>query len=230
MPFDQHTKKKTASAIKVLLVIAVVIFIIWPPFYFAESIDADIVDASTKQPVVGANVVAIWILESGGLGGSHTTGVLKTKETVTDKNGHFHIGWWGPRIALSGMLVSNSPKFVIFNPQYYSRVLSNEGTSQRPMHLVQESDWDQKRIELKKITTLKERVSSAKYASSTLKIVLTQGHCLMWRDSQDAWLAIIKEQEALTEAGEDTGQIMNKANFLRSGLCGNPEKLFGEQS
>jgi hypothetical protein len=62
-------------------------------FYFANAIEAWIIDAETRKPVEGAVVVARWTLEYEG-GADYDMVVL---ETVTDKNGRFTFPAWGPQ-------------------------------------------------------------------------------------------------------------------------------------
>jgi len=77
-----------------------------------------------------------------------------------------------------------------------------------------------------KINSIEERVNSARYSSDTLDILFMYSGCY-WENAQNAWLAIIREGETLQKLGADTTGIMNKENFERRVLCGDPQKLFG---
>ncbi len=64
-------------------------------FYYAEAIEAWIIDAETRKPVQGAVVVARWKLVYGLEGGYAYDWVVL--ETMTDENGRFTFPAWGPR-------------------------------------------------------------------------------------------------------------------------------------
>ncbi len=67
-----------------------------PPLYWGEVIQARVIDADTGQPVDGAAVVADWKLYGGGIGHGGHHRPLFVEETVTDANGEFTFGKWGP--------------------------------------------------------------------------------------------------------------------------------------
>jgi hypothetical protein len=88
-------------ALGIFLAIILLILIVGkPPWYTAKPISAVVVDFDTKKPVEDAVVVAIWILEKGTLAGSYITGVLEAEESISDKNGRFHIEGWGLKFLL----------------------------------------------------------------------------------------------------------------------------------
>ena len=69
--------------------------------YSAKEIEARVIDADTRQPLEGVNVVAHWVLHFGMEGGQQTD--LELMETVTDKNGRFHFPAWGPKPIPAGL-------------------------------------------------------------------------------------------------------------------------------
>ena len=171
----------------------------------------------------GANVVAIWILVGGYTGSP--TGIIKVTEAITDKNGRFSIGWWGPRIPLAGRFTVNTPEIIIFSPDHRSRVLNNSKTLRMPLSPLQSSDWDNTIIELNRISTTEDRLNNAKYAQTHLEYTLTYAGCY-WESAPNAWLAIIHEGETLRSLGGNARWIINRENFIKRVSCGDPQELF----
>jgi hypothetical protein len=129
-----------------LLVIVGLTGCLAPPMYWAESIHGRVVDADSGAPVEGAVVVADWKLYGGGMGHGGHRDSLFVEETVTDSNGEFRFGKWGPKLRpLSGEL-DTAPWLVVFKAGYEHRFLPNEYDSN---WFVRRSDWDRKTIELK---------------------------------------------------------------------------------
>ena len=118
-----------------------------PPMYWAESIHGRVVDADSGAPVEGAVVVADWKLYGGGMGHGGHRDSLFVEETVTDSNGEFRFGKWGPKLRpLSGEL-DTAPWLVVFKAGYEHRFLPNEYDSK---WFVRRSDWDGRAIELRR--------------------------------------------------------------------------------
>ncbi len=89
--------------------------------YSAKPIEAWVVDAETKQPVEGVNVVAHWELSYGLEGGGSDT--LTVSEAVTDKNGRFYFQGWGPKevpkhLPSEARLKNRDPVVIIFKSGY----------------------------------------------------------------------------------------------------------------
>lgn len=90
-----------------------------------------VIDADTKQPIVGLVVVASWIGEQGSITGG-TSRKEGVKEVLTDKNGEWSIkGPSGTRSEIliniytfitffTGTYYTNPPEFVYFKPGYCS--------------------------------------------------------------------------------------------------------------
>lgn len=118
--------------------------------YSAEPIEAWVVDAETKQPIEGVIVTANWQLEEGTLGGNVLAGQLMVMETVTDKNGKFAFPGWGPKLALSSHLVNRDPQLLLFKSGYEYRGLQNTFIVDYNKGSLRRSEWNGKRIEIKK--------------------------------------------------------------------------------
>lgn len=84
--------------------------------YTSGPYQGKVIDAETKQPLVGAAVVAVWNWEGFGLG-HPTEGFYDALEVVTDANGEFTIPQqtFLPR---SGFIWIQQPYFTIYYPGY----------------------------------------------------------------------------------------------------------------
>ena len=97
--------------------------------YSAKPIEAWVVDAETKQPLEGVNVVAHWGLSYGLEGGGSDT--LTVSEAVTDKNGRFYFPGWGPKevpkhLPPEARLKNIDPVVILFKSGYRYRPLARE--------------------------------------------------------------------------------------------------------
>ena len=137
--------------------------------YYANSIEARIVDAQTGNPVQGAIVTANWQLE-GGFESGIAVDQLKILETVTDAYGKFTIPAWGPKFTIRGHASFKWPQILVFKPGYKSLRLTNEARS--GSQYTTSSDWNAKTIKLESFTgTLAEYVEHLSSLSSTLENV-----------------------------------------------------------
>ena len=121
--------------------------------YSAKPIEGWVVDAATKQPLDGVNVVAHWVVNFGMEGGQGTD--LMLMETVTDKNGRYAFPKWGPAkvpldLPWDARMKSQSPELIFFKRDYQFRAMSNETTGPQPGPgpLVRTSDWAGKTIQM----------------------------------------------------------------------------------
>jgi hypothetical protein len=128
--------------------------------YSAEPIQARVVDAETKQPLAGVNVVANWQLE-GGLEGGTNLGQMMVMETVTDSAGQFRFPAWGPKAMPSGYplvyqnarLKDMDPQLLLFKSGYNYLALYNDKTWEQKRGTglsVRTSDWNGKTIGMRK--------------------------------------------------------------------------------
>jgi hypothetical protein len=200
----------------------------WPPFYFANSIDAQVVEKDTGKPVDGVNVVAIWILENG-FPEAGPSDILKVEEAYTDQNGKFHLDKWGPRFKFIAYLGSYSPLLILYDNNHKIKTLENHRIDGQFRKVVRESDWNHTTIQMKRNSSIQDRLSNAERATNQLKMYLRLGNCDSWKGAQKIMLAIVNEQESLEKMGEDTEDIMSKEFYLsRTRYCGHPEKYFKE--
>jgi len=211
------------GVVPIVMVLAFLLYVfMWPPFYFAKSIDAQVVENETGKPVDGVNVLAIWILENG-FPEAGPRDILKVEEAFTDQNGKFHLDKWGPRFKFIDYLRSYSPLLILYDNNHKMEMLENHGIDGQPRKVVRESDWNQKQIQMKRNSSIKDRLSSAEEATNQLKMYLRLGNCDSWKGAQKMMLAIVNERESLEKLGENTEDIMSKGFFLsRTRYCGHP--------
>jgi hypothetical protein len=135
-----------------------------PPLYWAEVIHACVIDADTGQPVEDAVVVADWKLYGGGVGhGGHHRSLL-VEETVTDANGEFTFGKWGPKQRPAYAVLDTAPWLLIFKSGYQHRFLSNQADSNGALR---RSDWNGRTVELKRfVGTPEQRVDALRLVLS----------------------------------------------------------------
>jgi len=76
-----------------------------------------VVDAETKDPLVGAVVLVYWQRLAPGIGHGPAEGFLDAEEVLTDANGEFVVGKNPPASLIPGTWVSD-PYITIFTPGY----------------------------------------------------------------------------------------------------------------
>jgi hypothetical protein len=210
------------GVVPLAMVLAFLLYVfVWPPFYFAKSIDAQVVEKETGKPVDGVNVVAIWILENG-FPEAGPRDILKVEETFTDQKGKFHLDKWGPRFKFVAYLNSYSPLLILYDNNHKIEVLENGGQTRK---VVQESNLNHTTIQMKRNSSIKDRISSARHATNLLKMYLDLGNCDSWKGAQKMMLAIVNEGESLKKMGADMKDIdiMSKEFYLsRTRFCGHP--------
>src|SRR4029077_456506 len=86
------------------------------PLFAGGPYKGRVIDAETKEPIVGAVVLAVWYRRAPGLG-VPSQGFLDAEETLTDKNGEFVIGEHPPASLIPGTWV-DGPRIIIFYPNY----------------------------------------------------------------------------------------------------------------
>lgn len=119
----------------------------WGPLvYWAEPIQAKVVDAETGKPLEGVVVVAQWILNDGIVDSRHRIR-FQVLEALTDSQGEFLIPGWGPRPRRPFAFLDNrDPVLTLFKGDYHPEYLFNE-THQSTW--VRTSEWNGQTISLK---------------------------------------------------------------------------------
>jgi len=125
-----------------------------PMFYFGKSIDAQVLDVDTGEPVEDVVVVAFWLLD-GGLEGGSNRGVVNVKETVTDAEGKFHFSFWGPKkiphwTSWDARMKGDSPQILLYKKGYHPRQLRDRYKPSFFTSPITESSWDGKQIQMQK--------------------------------------------------------------------------------
>lgn len=111
-------------------------------FYSADEITATVVDADTKAPIEGVNVVAEWAIR-GGINYGSIVGYMNVIETVTDKEGKFHFPSWGPRPNFHlGEIRQSAPALMLFKNGYRYTSMENNGNSLDAAPSKTKSDWN----------------------------------------------------------------------------------------
>ncbi len=125
-----------------------------PMFYFAKSIDAQVIDVDTGEPINDVVVVAFWLLDGGWEGGSNR-GVVNVIETTSDAQGNFHFSGWGPKkiphwFSWDARLKGDSPQILLYKKGYYPRQLRDR---YRPTFFTSpftDSSWDGMQVKMQR--------------------------------------------------------------------------------
>ena len=127
--------------------------------YSAKPISATVIDADTKQPLSGVNVLIEWTLQNSN---ASSESFWVVDEAVTDAQGRFTLSGWGPQLVpqrlteLPRRLGPEQPTIYVFKSGYEFESASNPrdswmiGNRQWTGDLVRSSYWDSKSIKLKK--------------------------------------------------------------------------------
>jgi hypothetical protein len=75
-----------------------------------------VVDAETKEPIAGAVVVVIYHKTTLGLGAGTISSIINVRETLTDKDGVFHVPSY--TTIIQPFSWESSASFIIFKPGY----------------------------------------------------------------------------------------------------------------
>lgn len=172
--------------------------------YSAKETTAVVVDAETKQPLEGVNVVANWVLEYGHFGDhqyTHVTWILM--ETVTDRSGSFSFPAWGPKAVPASLPMSTSmsnrdPQVTFFKSGYVQHMVFNQITG--PVgrgELLRSWSGNGKTIELKRFNG-----DLLQYGFGLRRVLTRVGwpEC-NWKKIPRMILALHKEDEKLKRQG-----------------------------
>ncbi|ROZ76070.1 carboxypeptidase-like regulatory domain-containing protein [Ramlibacter sp. WS9] len=200
--------------------------------YSAKPIEGWVVDAATKQPLEGVNVVAHWVVNFGMEGGQGTD--LMLMETVTDRNGRYAFPGWGPTQLPVGRpwearMKSQSPELIFYKKDYWWNAVSNEtkGPQPGPGPLVRTSDWNGKTFELKKFEDTLDRYGSV--VSGVLTSVSWGSNC-RWKQIPRMLVALDRESARLWQQKifNDLPTIQRVENASVREACGSVKDFFAE--
>lgn len=163
-----------------IVTIALIIYLLAPRRYSAESLGAWVVDAETGIPISGVIVVAHWVLE----GGAHVDDVSEfmVLETVTDEKGYFYFPAWGPKWHWGRSTLTNeSPELLLFKDGYRYIRLQDQMTDAawRGRYIpVLQSDWNNKHIKLERFKgTLEEYSNHISILNTQMRFAYDIGKC-----------------------------------------------------
>lgn len=210
--------------------------------YSAEPIEAWVVDAETKQPLAGVNVVAHWQLE-GGLEGGANLGQVMVMETVTDGNGKFGFPAWGPKEVpkydewwySNARLTNLDPELLLFKSGYTPMRLFNSKTMEQRGSKGPElrtSDWNGKTIGMERfkgsLEAYADRLSSLNISLEQVAFLrhaeLPRDEC-KWKRIPLMIIAMGKENVML----KDKGIRYRFGSAYEDLLSASSEKYFAEK-
>ncbi|MEK6678286.1 MAG: hypothetical protein AABY39_02600 [Nitrospirota bacterium] len=91
---------------------------LWWMVYHKPAFKGKVIDAETKEPIEGAVVVAVYDKATIGLGAGSISSIIEVRETLTDKEGMFHIPSY--LTIIQPFSIENEANFIIFKPGYGS--------------------------------------------------------------------------------------------------------------
>lgn len=202
----------------------------------AEPVSAQVVDATTGQPIAGVAVVAHWELHGGSFtGDALPCGVAGVEEAVTDQEGRFHIPGWGPKWSSCDVQIWN-PNLVFFKPGYEPKDVNNDVVYPLATVSVSRSQWNGKTIQLAKNTDSDLGKLMSVYAQdfgslnlSFLRFVVDYPDGCYWKEVPNMLRAVIAQEKIFHAAGNHLGSIAsiliaNNDHFQKiAPQCGSPK-------
>ncbi len=211
----------------------------YPPAYSAESIEARVIDAESKQPLEGVIVTADWELRGGGLalGGSSYAGELMVMEAVTDKSGRLYFPAWGPIRQSKGELHNHDPRLILFKPGYRYEILSNKPRyeAEAALEPVRRSQWNGRTIEMKRFIDRPMTIGPYKYETSAyaehLSFLNTSLETIVmddcnWKKIPRMLLALKDQKDVFRKQGIRFSLIGADYVPTNPKECGTPEEFF----
>jgi hypothetical protein len=124
--------------------------------YSADPVYAQVVDSDTGKPIEDVVVVAYWELYQGSItGDGMPCGAANVEETLTDKDGWFHIPGWGPVKGACGVMRNMNPFVYLFKSGYaYVRKAGGVGLNVSKRVTKAQVDWNGQTIKLSKINNI----------------------------------------------------------------------------
>lgn len=216
----------------IFVVLAVLLLQSCTNSYSAKPIEAWVIDAETKQPMEGVNVVAVWLLEYGLEGGGSTA--MTIMETVTDKNGRFYFSAWGPKdipknLPSEARLKDLDPMLQFFKSGYSGQQLFNKrdiGSMWGHGASLRSSEWDGKKVEMAR---LHGAVHTYGFNLPDFYYIEFGKYC-EWKYIPKMIVAVSKEQKRFTEQQiHFYGLDFTKLKLLpNQDMCGSAESFFEE--
>ena len=202
-----------------------------PRIYFgADEVYGTVLDAETKEPLQGVNVLGVW-KQYDGYHANYSANLVM-RESVTDEKGYYKLDGWWPRLTFSGYLRDSAPSLIFYKYGYAPNRMGNIAWGPYAGNYTH-SEWTGKTIEMKKfVGTPKNYAESLSSLGDFLQYDSWYSGC-DWKRVPQYTAAMIKLNISL---GQDRG--WGPSNFtldqLRSSgaRCGfNPgevEKFLGK--
>lgn len=223
-----YGKAISATALAILLASCAA----FPKGYGGAPLEGRVIDARTKQPLEGVIVVQYWELRRPTVvGHSNFAGVLHVDETVTDKDGRYTFGRWGPvTVPAGGVIVySGSPDLSFFKPGYIPAGRGNylpEAYGAHERSSAMWSDWRGKTIELEPASnSLKDY--ARRLVSQDISFSAMYGGSCDWLKIPRMVSALHKEKMRLSQAGVSSS-ITDIDQLAEKGNCGNVREILRE--
>lgn len=200
--------------------------------YSAKPMSAVVVDAETGQPLEGANVVALWALQSPT---GRSAGNLEIMEAMTDAEGRFRIAGWSDKPVPSDLprgtrLNNRDPALRFFKSGYRPLTLDNSETQPNRMRTENElytrfSSWDGKTIRLERYRGAPEVYLSLVRGMTT---GLGAGIPCGWKKTPRLYVALMQEEKRLRTAGVASylPSMESLENAFRNAGCGSAAEFF----
>lgn len=186
-----------------VLLVMLIVLLNGCAIYSANPISARVVDADTKEPLEGVNVVAHWNVVHHDW--NSFRGDMVVMEDVTDKEGRFHFPAWGPKripkeFPWGSYMEATNPHITLYKPGYAYQELFNDrfGPQEDFKPGINSSDWNGKTVEMKKFE------GTVRDYSTQLHLLLTDisfWHCL-WTQMPNVLATVYQEEQKLKALGK----------------------------
>ncbi|HEX5055040.1 MAG TPA: hypothetical protein VFX02_00940 [Gammaproteobacteria bacterium] len=194
--------------------------------YSGGSIEGDVFDQITGQPMQGVIVAAFWELE----GGIHTDtqGILRADEALTDDHGHFFIPAWGPLEPVKGRLSSDAPMLLFLKDGYNLLIKANELHAPGHNPSIRNSAYNGNRFGLKPFAgDIKEYATHVSHLELFMTYPIEAGEPCYWEKIPIFTKTVLRLKNSF-----DQQKIYNRLpgpnSLERMGKCPNPAKILGD--
>jgi len=135
--------RTSPAAFALLLVMLCPLSACGPLLYYAEPIHGTVVDSETQQPLIGAVVVAQWVVGKGPRAEPHT---YELSEALTDPDGRYTLPGWGPRLRpLNARFYYSAPRLIVFKNGFVPAFFDNRNGGDCMVH---SSEWNGKPLQI----------------------------------------------------------------------------------